>query len=54
MTPTTNPSKPTMIPLKDLKSPESPGGIIDQDLAEGSYQVRRKMDWILLPLLGFC
>lgn len=54
MTPTANPSKPIMIPLKDLKSPESPDNIINQDLAEGSYQVRRKVDWILLPLLGFC
>lgn len=43
-----------MIPLKDFKTAQSPEGVIDQDLAEGSYQVRRKVDWILLPLLGFC
>lgn len=54
MTPTTKSSKPTMIPFKDFKTPQSPDGVIDQDLAEGSYQVRRKVDWILLPLLGFC
>ncbi|GLI77294.1 hypothetical protein PoHVEF18_005582 [Penicillium ochrochloron] len=53
MASTTKPSNPIMIPFKDLKSPESPDGTIDQPGGRLN-QVRRKVDWILLPLLGFC
>jgi hypothetical protein len=53
MTPATK-AEPSTIPLEDTKPSKSLDGDVSQDLAEGSSQVRRKVDWILLPLLGFC
>ena len=53
MTPTTK-AESGAIPLKDTNLSKTLDGDVSQDLAEGSSQVRRKVDWILLPLLGFC
>lgn len=50
-------TKPNAAPSKDPKDPNSAkaaDGIIAQGLTEDFSQVRRKADWILLPLLGFC